>query len=422
MSTFLGKKELKKHREGLLRRVKKFTDTPGVYFFKGGGGKILYIGRATSLKDRVKSYFGKDLITTRGELLVQMVDEAKSIDAVPTDSVLEAIILEANLIKKHRPLYNSRDKDDKSYNYLVITREDFPRVLIVRGKDLDTMFKASELKYVFGPFPHGGLFKEAVKIVRRIFPFRDKCMPGGKRPCFNAQIGLCPGVCSGAVSTVQYGKTMQHLRLFFEGKKSAIVRQLKKEMREYVRIEAFEEADEVKRKLFALEHIQDVTLIKREVRDLPRAGSVFRIEAYDVAHMGGQYAVGVMTVVEDGEVKKSDYRKFKIRGGEAGNDIAALKEVLTRRFNHTEWRLPNLLVLDGGTAQLNAAREVLREFGYQIPSVSVVKNERHQPRDFMGDRSFVREHQASILLGNSEAHRFAIGWHRSRRERDFIPT
>lgn len=421
MSTFFNKKPPRNNHEALLRKIKTFTDTPGVYFFKNGEGKILYIGRATSLRDRVKSYFGKDLLHTRGELLVQMVEEARSIEAAPSDSVLEAIILEANLIKKHRPPYNSRDKDDKSYNYLVVTREDFPRVLIVRGKDLDLAFKASELKYVFGPYPHGGLFKEAVKLVRKIFPFRDKCIPGGKRPCFNAQIGLCPGVCSGAVSRAQYAKTIKHIRLFFEGKKIALVRQLKKEMKEYVRREAFEEADEIKRKLFALEHIQDVSLIRREVRDLPRGGGVFRIEAYDVAHLGGENTVGVMTVVEEGEVKKSDYRKFRIQNRESGNDIAALKEVLTRRFNHTEWRLPNLIVLDGGTAQLNIAREVLGEFGYQIPSISVVKNEFHRPRDFLGDISFLKEHQIAILLGNSEAHRFAIGWHRSRRNKGFIP-
>lgn len=407
-----------------------FPDEPGVYLFKGLSGKILYIGKATSLRDRVRSYFNKDLLVARGSLLVEMIEKARMVDYIQTDSVLEALILEASLIKNHCPVYNTRDKDDKSYNYLVITREGYPRVLLVRGKDLDEVFRPRDIKYVFGPFPHGGLLREAIKIVRKIFPFRDKCLPAGQagrplgptvafkgKPCFNAQIGLCPGVCDGRITKVEYGRMINHIRLFFEGKKSALLRQLRREMEVYVKAEEFEEAEDVKRQLFALTHIQDVTLLKREIRDLSRARGVFRIEAYDVAHIGGTYTTGVMVVVEEGEVKKSDYRKFRIHGAAAGNDTAALREMLDRRFMHTEWRLPNMVVVDGGKAQLHAAEIVLQDFGYRISVVSVVKNEYHKPREILGEKGFVHEHERAILLGNGEAHRFAIGYHRKLRSK-----
>lgn len=407
-------------------------DEPGVYLFMGGNREILYIGKATSLRDRVRSYFSKDLAETRGAHFPQMVEDARTVRHVQTDSVLEALILEASLIKEHRPAYNTRDKDDKSYNYLVITNEAYSRVLVVRGKDLDESFRPGDLKHVFGPFPQGGLFRDAVKIVRKIFPFRDKCLPAQtgsppdqtlrvkSKPCFNAQIGLCPGVCAGTITRQEYGRMINHIRLFFEGKKGALLKELEREMRAYAKAQEFEKAESVKRKIFALTHIQDVTLIRKEIRDLPRSQGAFRIEAYDVAHMGGQDTTGVMVVVENGIVKKSDYRKFKIRGGDRGNDIVALKEVLSRRFNHTEWRLPNLILVDGGRAQINAAREVLRDYGYQIPILSVVKDERHRPREILGERALVRGHEPDLLLANSEAHRFAISFHKARRGKRFL--
>lgn len=400
----------------------KLPDSPGVYFFLGPKREILYIGKATSLKARVRSYFTTDVVRTRGPVIQKMVVEAESIDFRQTDSVLEALILEASLIKTHKPTYNSREKDDKSYNYLVITKEDFPRVLTVRGKDLDQKFSAKEIKHLFGPFPEGGLFKEAMKLVRKIFPFRDTCTPYGKeekkaaRPCFNAQIGLCPGVCSGAVSKREYAQMINHIRLFFEGKKSSLVRELQKEMKEYAKKQEFEKAAQIRKKLFALQHINDVTLLKREVRDLPRGQGVFRVEAYDIAHTSGKAMVGVMTVVENGEIKKSDYRKFKIKTVEGSNDTAALSEVLSRRLGHDEWRLPNLIVMDGGKAQVNVAHSILVQFGYQIPIVGVVKDERHRARELIGHKASIKEHESSIILANSEAHRFAIGFHRKKRD------
>ena len=157
----------------------KLPDTPGIYIFRDSRKKILYIGKATSLRDRVRSYFTSDLLKTRSPLIATMVARASSITWTETSSVLEALILEASLIKKHQPPANTDEKDNKSFNYLVVTREGFPRILIVRGRILhDTSIKKDfVVKTLFGPFPHGGQLRGALKIVRNIFPFRDTCVP-----------------------------------------------------------------------------------------------------------------------------------------------------------------------------------------------------------------------------------------------------
>jgi len=381
--------------------LKKFElpDAPGVYFFKHGK-KILYVGKATSLYDRVKSYFSKDIFLSRGPRIVKMLEDANSIEFAQTDSVLEALILEANEIKKHQPVYNAREKDDKSYNFVTITKETFPKVVITRGSG------------VYGPFPHSGELKEALKIVRKIFPYRDeKCKLTGK-PCFNAQIGLCPGPCAGWITKAEYRKQIKKIKLFFEAKKPQLIKTLEKEMSNLAKKREFEKADEVKQKIFALDHIQDVALIKR---DLEQKSINFRIEAYDIAHLSGKDVVGVMTVVEDGEVNKSQYRKFKIRA-DKNDDTKNLKEVLSRRFGHPEWRAPNLVVVDGGKGQFNAAKSVLKELGLEMIEVAaVVKDERHKAREIIGGEGM----EKAILLANAEAHRFAIGYHRKLRGHGF---
>ena len=398
-------------------------ETPGVYFFKKGKD-ILYIGKATSLRDRVKSYFGNDLIATRGPLIVDMVFKADKISFQKTDSVIEALILETELIKKYKPRYNTKEKDDKSYNFVIITKEDFPRLLIIRGKELIDnkegrtpisdlkSYDPNKLQAVFGPFTNGTQLKEAVKIIRKIFPFRDRCMPNQGRPCFNKQIGLCPGVCDGTISKNDYKKIIKNIILFFEGKKKKIIMNLEKEMTLLAKSQQFEKAGEIKKTIFALNHIQDVALIKSD--NLTSNSSKLkatRIEAYDVAHISGEANVGVMVVLENGEPAKNEYRKFIIKESKQ-NDIAALKEILERRLAHEEWAFPQIIVVDGGKAQIKVAREVLRTFGQKIPVVSVLKDERHRPKAVLGDKNISSKYSNDILLANNEAHRFAIQYHR----------
>ena len=391
----------------------RLPENPGVYFFLGKKAKILYIGKATSLKDRVKSYFAHDILMTRSPLIAKMLLEAEKIKYIKTDSVLEALLLEASEIKKHQPPYNSKEKDDRSYNFVVVTKEDFPRILLVRGRELlktDNYTEKTTLE-IFGPFPHGAELREALKITRKLFPYRDKCKIGQSRPCFNAQIGLCSGVCAGKISKTDYRKIVRNLILFFDGKKKKLVSTLEREMKTLAKSQRFEDADVIKRQIFALEHIQDVALIKH---GLSKTSNSFRIEAYDVAHTSGKDVVSVMTVVEGGELAKNEYRKFKIKS-DKNNDIANLKETLERRLKHREWRLPNLIVVDGGTAQINVTKKVIDSLGLQISVVSVVKDERHKAREIIGEKKYTKE----ILLANSEAHRFAIGYHRRLRGKEF---
>ena len=418
--------------EQFKKKMKRLPDSPGVYFFLGKNKKVLYIGKATSLRDRVRSYFAPDLHEVRSPLIAQMVAQAASIDWRVTDSVLEALLLEASLIKTYKPKANTELKDDKSFNYVVITKEDFPRVLVVRGRGLAQ--KSSSLRrdkhdpnssdknifvpaYTFGPFPHGIQLREAMRLIRKIFPFRDKCALGQKRPCFNAQIGLCPGVCGGAVTKQEYRRNIRHIVLLLEGKKKQLIKALNKEMRVAAAAEEFEQAKELQRQMYALQHIQDISLIKDEYRSATLPTS--RIEAYDIAHLRGSAAVGVMVVVENGEANKNQYRKFKIKSAKAGDDPGALKEVLSRRLGHDEWPLPRLIVVDGSTAQINAARNVLAEYGMAIPVVGVVKDEKHRPRNISGDRELIKNKERDILLSNAEAHRFAIGYHRKTSRKEF---
>jgi excinuclease ABC subunit C len=460
-------------KKELLKKI-KIPDKPGVYFFKktspqpspGRRGspfpfqgkardEVLYIGKATSLRDRTKSYFSKDLIQTRGPLIIDMVFKANKLEWQETDSVLEAIILEANLIKKHQPYYNTKEKDDKSFNYVCITKEKLPKVIVIRGRRLSEIENFSgftlprvrggthtiqnfQSRAIFGPYTNSPQLREAMKIIRRIFPFLDdkskNCLE------FYQQINLAPDLNDRKL----YLQNIRNIKLFFSGKKQQILKNLKKEMKNYAKNREFEKAGEIKRQIFALQHINDVALLKENFADnkifdpapffgrrkgnkagpsdakISSSASFFRIEAYDIAHMGGKNMVGVMTVVEGGEVTKSEYKKFRIRTQSNANDTGALREVLERRMAHPEWPYPSLIVLDGGVAQLHAGMSVLKKLSLKIPVVAVLKDEKHKPKDILGDKNFTLKYKREILLANSEAHRFAIAYHKNLRNRNFL--
>jgi excinuclease UvrABC nuclease subunit len=408
----------------------KLPDKSGVYFFLNKG-KILYIGKATSLKDRVKSYFGKELINTRGPLLVDMVFKADEIKWQETDSVLESLILEANLIKKYQPYYNTKEKSDKSFNYVCITKEDLPKVVVLRGKNLIK----NNYQKVFGPFTNGSQLREGLRIIRKIFPFLDEKSKLNHE--FYRQLNLVPNLDE----RKKYLNNIKNIQLLFEGKKKSILINLKKEMSAFAKEQKFERANEIKRQIFALNHINDVSLIKEEKispenfsgqkfsggqdeasvhgrKLLPR--KVFRLEAYDIAHMSGQNMVGVMVVIEDGEVNKNEYRKFKIKSQKGANDTGALSEVLERRFAHPEWRYPDVVVMDGSVAQVNVAQKFLTGKNLKIEIVAVVKDDKHKAREIKGAKNIVAKYKGEILLANSEAHRFAINYHKNMRNKNFL--
>lgn len=416
--------------------LKRFElpDSPGVYLFTKGKGRskqVLYVGKATSLRDRVRSYFDDDLIATRGPRIVDMVTQADGLEHEPVPTVLEALVREAALIREHRPPANALGKDDKTFLYAVITDEEVPRVLAIRGKEID--FKGKEIlgappvpfSSAFGPFPSGYQLREALRLIRRIFPFYDTPKPIGAdgramrsankhlqaNVEFNRQIGQYPR----NMDRKEYLRSIRNVCLFLSGRVKALRVQLEKDMKAAAKAERFEDAAAIRGQLFALDHVQDVSLIREDRGDDRPAGP--RIEAYDTAHIGGTNAIGVMVVVENSVPQKQGYRTFRIqgRGGKSLNDdIASLKEILSRRLGHAEWPLPRAFVVDGGKTHKKAAEEVLKEVGVGIPVVAVVKDERHRPREVIGGlRAGITD--ADAVLANSEAHRFSLSKHRKAR-------
>jgi excinuclease ABC subunit C len=410
-------------------------DVPGVYLFKQGR-KVLYVGKATSLRDRVRSYFDNDLIATRGPRLVDMITKADRISHEATPTVLEALVREAALIRKYNPPANSDGKDDKTFLYALITDEEIPRVLAERGSNIDfehKEFEEQKLKAIYGPFPSGPQLREGLRLIRRIFPFFDTAKPIGykgkhqrARVEFNTQIGQYPR----EIDRKSYLRSIRHVALFLSGKTKELRVLLNREMKAAAQEERFEDAAEARRQLFALDHIQDVSLIKDENLQGLRAEQGLRIEGFDTAHISGTNAIGVMTVVVDGVPVKKEYRSFLIRGiknpktgkaGRAGNDdIGSLKEILSRRLGHPEWQLPRAIVVDGGKVQKKAAESVLSAAGIAIPVAAVVKDEKHRPREVLGALRQLAERgitTADAVLVNSEAHRFSLRLHRLARRR-----
>jgi excinuclease ABC subunit C len=377
-----------------------------------------------------------------------MVTRAKSLSWQETDSVLEAIILESLLIRRYQPFYNVDDRDDKSDQYVVITDEPWPRVFLVRARDFHAMKKDGRLPYevkvMFGPYVYSGLIKEALKVLRRMFPFRDVKAHDPRHEAFYRALGRSPEGAdlkdshSGGNQREEenarrrYARTIAYLTMFFQGKKKQLRARLEKEMHAHARKMEFEEADQVKRLLYAIDHIHDMALIKEQENSFKstdnnsthpgrpgRTSPDFRIEAYDIAHLSGTNVVGSMTVSVNGESAPSEYRKFNISRQE-NNDIAGLVEILSRRLNHSEWPYPDIIVVDGNENQLKAAQAVLSARRMVIPVVAVTKDEHHKADHILGDADLTSRYRKEIIAVNAEAHRFAIAFHRRKMRRNLL--
>lgn len=394
---------------------KGIPDNPGVYYFWQGNTK-LYIGKATSIKDRTSSYFKPEVVLDRGPKIAKMVELADKITFEETDSVLEAVILEAKLIKKYQPYYNTIQKDDKSFWFVVVTKEEFPRVYLIREKELEQQNLAGiKFQGLYGPFPSGLVLREALKILRRIFPFRDKKSTLAFHERFYRELGLVPDV-SNKVKAQAYNRTIGYLKMFFEGKKSALLKTIEKDMKALARAEKFEEANVLKNTLFALSHIHDVSLIRAEHERSDK--KVLRVDALDVAHLAGTFTYGVSVTIEQGMPVKEWYRTFRMRIEHKGDDYAALQELMHRRLSHDEWGIPDVLVIDGGILHKKVAEHCIGKFEawQNVQIVAVTKDERHKPVKILGDAKLITKYKQDILKANAEAHRFAITTHRKRRD------
>ena len=385
----------------LIDKIKKFPDTPGIYVMRNSHRQILYIGKATSLRHRVLSYFQRPQ-EARIELMLSQVD---NIEIQRTDSVIEALLLENNLIKKFDPKYNIKLKDGKTYLGIYVTKEDWPKVIPAR---LTQKLPPGEF---FGPFPSSKEVGDALQILRKLFPFRVSCIPESGKACFEYHMGMCPGVCFGKINKEDYQATIKQLKLFLRGQKKEAIRLLQNEMKVKAKNMEFERAARLRDQIFALKHIQDVAMIRDEdldgLKPIPK-----RIEAYDISNISGQFSVGSMVVFTDGIIDKSQYRKFKIKSVDSADDIGSLKEVLTRRLAHTEWGYPEIMLVDGGRGQVNAFQEILTDQKINIPVVGIAKGPKRDRNDIIAPDGIELDKKMLIKL-RDEAHRFAIDYYRT---------
>lgn len=367
--------------------VKLVPKKPGVYFWLDKNREILYVGRATNLRSRLSQYLQKGIDSRISE----MMDQAHSFKYIVSDTLLEAIILEAKEIKKHWPKYNVVDRDDRSFIYVVIPRAEFARPLIVRGQNLKKFPLGTA--QVFGPYQSQTLITKALRLLRPIFPY-STCKVGSGKACFDYQIELCPGACIGAISAKDYQANIANLVMILKGEKKRLVARLKKENPSKAR---------------ALQHLQDVSLLSRE-SDL-KERRLSRLEGYDISHHAGKESYGAMVVFENGEPAKSEYRLFKIKSAPSGDDERALLEVLLRRFNHPEWPRPDLIMIDGGAPQMGFLSRELAKHNIAIPLVGVSQLGGDKLVFSAGTkkeaRALAENIKPSLLKLREEAHRFA---------------
>lgn len=364
--------------------VSTLPETPGVYQYRDKNGHILYIGKAKNLKNRIRSYTASNLLLKTAK----MVSEAVTLTYIEVQSEFEALLLEANLVRSHMPLYNIELKDDKSPLYIGITKEEYPRVLILRQTQLPTIV----LKKTFGPYIDGRSAKYVLHALRKIFPFSTHRI--GKRACIYKEIGLC-NPCPSEIAALpegdekqklkaEYLKNIRRLSLVLDGRARTIEKELVFQMERAAKIEEYETAQRFKDKLSRFhrtlgtslklnEYIVDPNFIydihKKELLDLQKTIEQFtpcptlsRIECFDIAHLSGVNPTASMVTFTEGEPNKKYYRHFKINKGKRQNsDVDSMKEVVERRLKHfADWGIPDLIIIDGGKAQISAVAPLLQ--------------------------------------------------------------
>jgi len=408
----------------IKKKINNIPLTSGVYLMKDAASKIIYIGKAISLRKRVQSYFRISRgAKTKTDLLVSKIDH---IDYIETDSEAEALILEASLIKRYDPKYNVELRDDKSYPFIEITGEEFPRISVQRPH-----VKKKRAKY-YGPYVNPKLIREALTIIRKIFPFRT-CDPFPDKECLDYHIGLCDAPCIQKISKREYAKHVKSVCLILDGKKDVLYRRLKKEMETLSMARKYEKAAKVRDQLRAIGALysgtKDINYYK-EAEQLQRALGLprlpERIETIDVSNIIGNQAVGSMVSFLCGKPEKNNYRRFRIKEVKGIDDFKMIAEVVKRRYRRLRNEgaaFPDLIVIDGGKGQLSSALAELQMLEVDIPIISLAKREEEVflPKK----REAIRLAMDSLGLKllqrmRDEAHRFAISYHRQLRTKGLL--
>ena len=421
---------------------------PGVYCFLDQNSSILYVGKAKDLKARVSSYFTNS--SQLGEKTRLLVSQIEKIKITIVDSELESLLLESFYIKKFSPKYNIRMTDDKSYPLIRITLKDrYPAVLFARRID-------DPQSVYFGPFPNSRAVKLVLKTIRRVFPF-VAVMNHPKKVCLYHHLGLCPcpPVFASESLRLSYRKNIKRIIAMLEGKSKTIMQELEKERDKASHDEDFERATDLQQRIQALGYITQpfhrpfeydlnpnlrTDVRARELNALKEAletngllvEKLDKIECYDISNIQGTNATGSMVVFVSGEKEGSLYRKYKIQREATPNDFASMEEVLTRRLKHTEWKYPDLLIVDGGKGQITSALQAFHKAGVSIPLIGLAKREETIiiPKSSEIPTTDTAHFTEVSLPKNSpglqllmrvrnEAHRFAITYHRKLRSKAF---
>jgi len=437
----------------LKSKIKKLPETSGVYFFKNKKNQVLYIGKASSLRNRITAYFTN--IDHLSPKINKMVQEINDIEYITTSSEIEALLLESKMIKQYNPYYNSQLKDDKSYPYIQITGgDDFPQILFHRK--LKQEEKDNQSLY-YGPFVDADATRKAIKILRKIFKVRgcSKSRFNQGKVCLDYQIDLCSAPCVGLIGVQEYHKKVKEICLFLEGRQKKLLSQLYREMKKESLNLNFEKAAKIRDEIKSIEEILTVPhqdflpwnfpggygvkrLREEEEKEIKEGEEALgdlkkrlnldklpiRIEAFDISNIQGNLAVGSLIVFEKGRPHKQDYRRFRIKEVKFADDYAMLQEVTERRYKkliQEGGKLPDLILVDGGKGQLAAVNYILKKLALEIPLFSLAKREEEIFRIGSSEPIILPTDSLSLLFMQrirDEAHRFALAYHRRIRDKE----
>lgn len=417
----------------LSKKLERLPTGPGVYFHKDKSGEIIYVGKAANLRNRVRQYFQKSRF--RDPKTDALISEIVDLEWTELETELDALFLEAEMVRRYMPRYNILLRDDKSFVYVRIDiKNQHPTVGFTR-RPLD-----DGAEYL-GPYLSKFSVNRALKYLRRAFPYATHSPTNiPKRACLQAQIGLCPGLEAGMTSLEDYRKNLRRLMSYLRGNRKKLVTELEKEMKTYAKSSKFEEAAAARDKLSALKHLEKQIIFgDREAVDLSKDRGLTglaellninpprRIEGFDISHMSGADNVASMVVFVAGVPDKSQYRKFKMRTP-GNDDFAHMRETITRRLsdrNVKQWGQPDLILIDGGKGQVSVALTAMRESGHNIPMIGLAKRfeEIIVPTEIAPKPPSAKLEFKIVDLGKNsdvvkllqrirdESHRFAVSYH-----------
>jgi excinuclease ABC subunit C len=416
--------------KSLKNQITKLPDSPGVYKYYDNRGTLLYVGKSVSVKKRVSSYFKDKILDGKTALLVSKITK---VEFIKVFSEFEALLLEAELIRKHQPFFNIQSKDDKSPIYIKITAGPVPQITLTRKE------KPRKGVFVRGPFPSAKTTREVLRLIRGIFPYCHHKNPKG--PCLYVHLGLCPYPYKDEQSRQNYLIEISKIKKLLSGKGTSLVRELTKKMNGQAQKQNYEEAAKIKEQIRKLQFISTTYRTPREFMESPTLVDDLlmqkltelknvleldkvprRIECYDIANISGKLATGSMVVFTNGAPDKSQYRRFRIKFTHKPDDYEMLREVIARRLKN-DWALADVMIIDGGKGQLNAALTVMHKYKVNTKVISLAKRlEEIFTPDKVLPISLPKENPARQLVQalRDEAHRFANAYHAHLRSKHML--